>query len=81
LVGNNRREQFWENIKRDATKGVLDCYEIRLEEIVNQFTNVTKKYWKNQRGIAARGQRTKLFVSEIFKHWISDKSYGLYYIM
>jgi hypothetical protein len=76
LGGYNKREQFWENIKRDAAKGVLDCYEIRLEEIVNQFTDVTKKYWKNQRGIAARGQRTKLFKSDIFKHRRSDKSYG-----
>jgi hypothetical protein len=44
LVGYNKREPFWQNIKRDAANGVLDCYEIRLEEIVNMFTDVTKKY-------------------------------------
>jgi hypothetical protein len=49
LVGYNKREAFWENIKRDAVKGVLDCYKIRLEEIVNSFTDVTRKYWKNQK--------------------------------
>jgi hypothetical protein len=43
LVGYNKRETFWENIKRDWTKGVLDCYEIRLEEILNSFTDVTLK--------------------------------------
>jgi hypothetical protein len=76
LVGVNKREAFWENIKRDASRGVLNCYEIRLEEIVNSFTDVTKKYWKNQRGIAARSKRTLLFRSDIFKHRRSEQSYG-----
>jgi hypothetical protein len=76
LVGYNKKELFWENIKRDAARGVLDCYEVRLEEIVNSFTNVTKKYWKNQRGIAARKHRTELFESEIFRNRRTEQSYG-----
>jgi hypothetical protein len=76
LVGYNKREAFWENIRRDAVKEVLDCYEIRLEEIVNSFTDVTRKYWKNQRGIAARSRRTMLFKSDIFKHRRSAQSAG-----
>jgi hypothetical protein len=76
LVGYNKKEIFWENIKRDAAKGVLDCYEVRQEEIVNSFTDVTRKYWKNQRGIAARSHRTMLFRSQIFKHRRSSQSGG-----
>jgi hypothetical protein len=44
LVGVNKKEKFWENIRRDLVKEVLDCYEIRLEEIVNLFTEGTRKY-------------------------------------
>jgi hypothetical protein len=77
LVGVNKREAFWDIIKRDASRNMLDCYEIRLEEIVESFTGVTKKYWENQRGIAARKKRTMLFRSDIFKHRRTDNEcYG-----
>jgi hypothetical protein len=66
LVSFNKKEIFWHNIRRDHAKGKLDCYEIRLEEIVNSYTDVTRKYWKNQRGIAARSRRTKLVKSDLF---------------
>jgi hypothetical protein len=54
LVAFNKKEIFCDNIKRDFAKGKMDCYEVRLKEIVNSFTDVTRKYWKNQRGIATR---------------------------
>jgi hypothetical protein len=76
LVGVNKHEAFWESIRRDASRNKLDCYEIRLEEIVNSFTDVTKKYWKNQRGTAAMKKRTMLFKSDIFKHRRTEQSYG-----
>jgi hypothetical protein len=76
LVGFNTKEIFWENVRRDWAKGVLDCYEERLEKIVNSFTDVMRKYWKNQRGITARSRRTKLFQSEIFKNRVSSSSAG-----
>jgi hypothetical protein len=76
LVRVNKRETFWNLIKRDAANNKLDCYEIRLEEIVNSFTSVTRKYWKNQRGIAARKKRTMLFKSDVFKQRRTEKSYG-----
>jgi hypothetical protein len=76
LVGFNKKEVFWENIKRDWARGELDCYEIRLEEFMNPFTNVTRKYWKNQRSISARSRRTKLFQSEIFKKRRSSATFG-----
>jgi hypothetical protein len=76
LVGVNKREAFWETIRRDASRNMLDCYDIRLEEIVNSFTNVTKKYWKNQRGIAARKKRTMRFKSDIFRNRRTEKSFG-----
>jgi hypothetical protein len=44
LVAFNKKEIFWDNIRRDHARGELDCYEIRLEEIVNSFTEVTRKY-------------------------------------
>jgi hypothetical protein len=76
LVGVNKREAFWDLIKRDAANNKLDCYEIRLEEVVNSFTSVTRKYWKNQRGIAARKKRTMLFKSDVFRQRRTEKSYG-----
>jgi hypothetical protein len=54
LVGVNKREAFWDVLKRDASKNLLDCYQIRLEEIVESFTGSTKKFWRHQKGIAAR---------------------------
>jgi hypothetical protein len=68
LVAFDRKETFWDNIRRDFMEGKIGCYEVRLEEIINSFTNVTRKYWKNQRGIAARSRRTELFKSSIFVH-------------
>jgi hypothetical protein len=59
---------FWENIKKDNVNGKIDCYEGRLEEIVNSCTDVSRKYWKNQQGIVTRSRRTQLFVFDIFKH-------------
>jgi hypothetical protein len=47
-----------------------------LEEIVNSFTDVTRKFWKNQRGISARNRRTKLFQLEIFKNRGSSSTFG-----
>jgi hypothetical protein len=44
LVGVNKREAFWDVLKRDASKNLLDCYEVRLEEIVESFTGSTKKF-------------------------------------
>jgi hypothetical protein len=76
LVAFNKKEIFWENIKRDQAKSELDCYEIRLAEIVNSFTDVTRKYWKNQKGIATRSRRTKLFKSDLFINRRSQKYYG-----
>jgi hypothetical protein len=72
LVGTNKKEAFWDVLKRDASKNLLDCYEIRLEEIVESFTGNTKKFWKTQKGIAARKKRTALFESIIFKKRRSD---------
>jgi hypothetical protein len=43
---------------------------------VNSFTDVTRKYWKNQKGVSARSRRTKLFQSEIFKNRGSCKIFG-----
>jgi hypothetical protein len=77
LVGTNKREAFWDVLKRDASKNLLNCYEIRLEEIVESFTGSSKKYWKNQKGIAARKKRTALFKSDIFKNRRSNgECYG-----
>jgi hypothetical protein len=72
----NKKEAFWDNIKRDHANGQLNCYELRLEEIVNSFTDVTRKYWKNQKGIAARNKRTKLFKSDLFVNRRNQKCYG-----
>jgi hypothetical protein len=47
-----------------------------MEEIVNSFTNITRKFWKNQRRISARNRRTKLFRSEIFKNRGSSSTSG-----
>jgi hypothetical protein len=76
LVAFNKKEVFWENIRRDWANGQLDCYEIRMEEIVNSFTDVTRKCWRNQKRISARNRRTKLFQSEIFKNRSSCSTFG-----
>jgi hypothetical protein len=31
----NRKEQIWQNLIRDYENDKLDCYQIRLEEIIN----------------------------------------------
>jgi hypothetical protein len=66
-VAFNKKETFWKQLERDYKRGALDCYEARLEEIINKCTSATRKYWKNQIGIASRKKRTKLFQSDIFK--------------
>jgi hypothetical protein len=62
----------WENLKRDYTNSKLNCYETRLEEIINCWTETNKKYWKTQCTISPRRKRTVLFRSEIFK-WRKGK--------
>jgi hypothetical protein len=69
----NKKEIFRENIRRDHANGKIDCYEGRLEEIVNSCTDISRRYWKNQKRIAARSRRTKLFLSDIFRHRKSQK--------
>jgi hypothetical protein len=78
-VAYSKRDIFWENIKRDHANGMLGCYEVRLEEIINSCTDTTRKYWKswrNQRGIAARRKRTELFKLQIFRHRRTEKCHG-----
>jgi hypothetical protein len=76
LIAFDKRETFWNNIRRDFNEGKIVCYEIRLEEIVNSFTDVTRKYWKNQRGIGARSRRTELFKSDLFTNRKGQRCYG-----
>jgi hypothetical protein len=72
----NKKEIFWENNRRDHANGNLDCYEGRLEEIVNSCTYISRKYWKNQKGIAPRSRRTQLFLANIFRYRKSQKCDG-----
>jgi hypothetical protein len=67
-ISFNGKEQFWQNLKRDYENDKLDCYEVRLEEIVNICTSISRKYWRSQRTISSRRKRTQLFQSEIFKN-------------
>jgi hypothetical protein len=55
---------------------VLDGFETRLEEIVNTCTNITREYWKNQKGISARLRRTELFQSQICRNRRKAKNLG-----
>jgi hypothetical protein len=68
VSGRKQKRSFWDVLKRDASKNLLDCYEIRLEEIVESFTGSTKRFWRHQKGIAARKKRTMLFESDIFRN-------------
>jgi hypothetical protein len=51
---------FWENFQRDYEDEKLDCYEARLEEIVNSCTSVTRKYWKTQRSVSSREKKNRI---------------------
>jgi hypothetical protein len=43
-IAFNGKEKFWEILKRDYENNNLDCYEVRLEEIVNTCTSNDIKY-------------------------------------
>jgi hypothetical protein len=45
LCNFNGKELFWENLKGDYENEKLDCYKARLEEIVNSYRSITRKYW------------------------------------
>jgi hypothetical protein len=76
IVEFSERDIFWDNIRRDHANGNIDCYEGRLEEIVKSCTDVSRKYWKNQKGIVARSRRTQLFLSDMFKYRRTQKCNG-----
>jgi hypothetical protein len=76
LVVFNKKEIVWDNVRRDFAEENIECYEIRQEEIANSFTDVTKKYWKNQKGITAKFRRTELFKSELFVHRKRQRCFG-----
>jgi hypothetical protein len=67
-ISFNGKEQFWRQLEQDYQRNVLDCYEVRLEEIINKWTSTDRKYWRTQKGISSRRKRTQLFQSEIFKY-------------
>jgi hypothetical protein len=75
-VSYDKKEIFWQNLKYAYERGVLDSFEAGLEEIVNTCMNVTRKYWKNQRGIAARKRRTELFQSRNFENRRKAQTHG-----
>jgi hypothetical protein len=66
-ISFNGKEPFWKQLEQDYKKGVLDCYEVRLWEIVKSWTSIDRKYWRTQKGISSRRKRTQLFQSQIFK--------------
>jgi hypothetical protein len=53
-IAFNGKEKIWEILKRDYENNKLDCYEVRLEEIVNTCTSNDRKYWRTQYTIASR---------------------------
>jgi hypothetical protein len=66
-VSYNGKEQFWKNIGRDYAEDKLDCYELRLEEIMSTCTDISRNYWRTQKNISTRCKRTQLLQSEIFQ--------------
>jgi hypothetical protein len=46
-VSYKEKELFWQNLKRDYENDKLDCYESRLEEIVNTCKSITREYCKH----------------------------------
>jgi hypothetical protein len=42
-VYSTKEKFFWQNVKRYYERGVLDCFEVRLEEIVTSCTDITHK--------------------------------------
>jgi hypothetical protein len=67
-VSYNGKEIFWQNTKRYYIEDKLDCYETRLEKIINTCTRITSKYWGTQRNISDRKNGIKLFEEKIFKN-------------
>jgi hypothetical protein len=43
-VSFNEKEIFWKNLQRDYENDRLDCYEARLEEIINICMSVDRNY-------------------------------------
>jgi hypothetical protein len=76
LVEFNEKEIFGENIRMNHADEKIDCYEGRYEEIVNSCTDVSRRNWKNQKGIEARSRRIQLFLSDLFKQRRTQKSDG-----
>jgi hypothetical protein len=66
-IAFNDKEKFWEILKIDYENNKLDCYEVRLQEIVNTCTSNDRKYWRTQCTIASRRRRTELFQGRLFK--------------
>jgi hypothetical protein len=58
-------------LKRDYKNDKLDCFEARLEEIINICTSTTGKYRRTQRNISARRRRTELFQNKKFQEQAS----------
>jgi hypothetical protein len=55
----NEKEQFWENLKRDYTNNKLNCYEARLEEIINCCRSTKKNIGKLNVQSLQEGKETK----------------------
>jgi hypothetical protein len=64
----SKRNKFWKLLENDYKDNVFhSCFEARFEEIIDQCTCSTRKFWKNQMTMSSRKKRTELFESDIFR--------------